>query len=62
MQQNDEAVFVSAHATVIANKTQQEYYKQHLAEVKMSDPDWKVPELEYMFKRAQKACKCGRFH
>jgi hypothetical protein len=62
MDQNDKAVFVPVSPSDVANKTQQEYYKQLIAKVKIQDPDWSKPELSYMVKRPKKRCRCGRFH
>ena len=66
---NDNAVFEAAHPSSVADKIQQEYYKQLIAQVKAQTPDWNVPELSYMVKRARpsksainaspNSCPCG---
>lgn len=66
---NDNAIFVSTHPYNVANKTQQEYYKQLVAQLKSQDENWNVPELGYMVKRKQlsksgnksprRTCACG---
>lgn len=69
MKKNDNAVMLPAYSYHVANKTQQEYYKQLIAQIKLQNSDWGVPELSYMMKRARRnhdgaakarpICTCG---
>jgi hypothetical protein len=68
MKRNDKAVIVPSR-TYHVNRTQQEYYKQMVAQVKLLNPDWNVPTIEYMVKQSlsrkvvarkpRRDCTCG---
>jgi hypothetical protein len=74
MKRNDEAVILPTRPFNVANKIQQQYYKQMVAKIKLQNSDWSVPELEYMLKRTRPkaakpvsktglaSCNCGGCH
>jgi hypothetical protein len=71
MQENDRAEIVPSNAYTVAQRFQQEYYRQMIAQIKGQNPDWRMPELSYMTKlprrqkppkgarSAREACPCG---